>query len=141
MLKLPSEDYLSKLSWSEKECLRLLYERTRARTSELARVLNLSNSTVTELLQKLARKGLVIYERYRGVSLSNRGRFIATEIMRRHRLLEALFVNLGLSPDEACMEARKFDYLISKELASRICKHLDEPRFCPCGKQIPKATM
>ncbi len=128
---------ISGLNWSEKECLRLLYDKGSMKPGELARALKLSPSTITELLQKLANKGLVLYERYRGAKLSEGGEKIAKKIVKKHRILEVLFVNLGLANDEACLEASKIDYLVSENLIECIYKKLNYPTKCPCGKRIP----
>ena len=125
------------LNWSEKECLRLLYERGVMRPGELATELKLSHSTITELLQRLAEKGFIVYEKYKEARLSKDGTLMAMKIVRKHRLLEVLFVKMGLNACEACLEARKVDYLISDDLAYKMCYYLGNPEKCPCGKRIP----
>jgi len=59
-----------------------------AKTSSIARCLNVAPASVTEALQNLSEKGYVHYEPYRGATLTEQGKGIAESIKRRHRLLE-----------------------------------------------------
>ena len=60
--------------------------------SKLAERLAVAPASVTEMVQRLARDGLVKHVRYRGVSLTGRGRRAALRVVRRHRLLETFLV-------------------------------------------------
>jgi len=76
--------------------------------------------------------------RYRGeYRLTEKGRKVALEILRRHRILEAFLFQLGMEADEACLEASKFDLFIGKKAVQRIYDAVGRPRTCPHGKVIP----
>ena len=60
--------------------------------SKVAERLAVAPASVTEMVQRLARDGLVKHVRYRGVSLTGRGRRAALRVVRRHRLLETFLV-------------------------------------------------
>jgi len=124
--------------------LKFLYRRQheesrRVGTSALAEAFGVKPATVTEMLQKLSRKGLLGYTHYRGVSLTEKGVYEAQRLLRKHRILEVLFVRLlGYSPEEACEEATELDHHVSERLANAICHACDHPGVCPCNKPISK---
>ena len=112
-----------------------------AKTGDVAKILGITPGSVTNTLEVLETKGLVIREPYRGVRLTNSGRKIALLVFRRHRLAErlltdALHFDWTDSHDEAC----KLEHSISEPLASSIEKALGGPRVCPHGNPIPDET-
>ena len=64
------------------------------RTTEIARSMDISPSSVTEMLQRLSEKGFIEYEKYRGVTLTEEGLKIATRVSRKHRLAEQFLSEL-----------------------------------------------
>src|SRR5881227_1035732 len=68
-----------------------------ASTTDLAALLEVRPASVSGMLRKLSALGLAEHERYRGVRLTERGRRVALEVIRHHRLVELFLVeNLGL---------------------------------------------
>lgn len=109
-----------------------------ARTSDLVNMLKVSPGTVTNMIERLERDLLVIHEPYRGVRLTERGREIALSVIRRHRLLERLLVNiLGVEWHKAHEIACKLEHWIDKHVAKRIEHVLGYPKTCPHGNPIP----
>ena len=131
-----------KLTENESKYLKFIYrkqneESDRVKTTKLAEHLEVKPSTVTEALQKLAEKNFLEYNSYRGVKLTEKGINVAQNLLRKHRVLETLFVNhLGLKPKKACDEALKIDYHTTNQLVDSICQTLNHPKTCPCGKEI-----
>lgn len=127
---------------SEGEYLKLLYRRQveegeKLRTLVLARTFDVHSATVTEMLQKLASKGLIEYTRYYGAEFTEDGVAEAQRLLRKHRLLEVLFVNLlNYNAEKACEEASKLDYHCSEYLTNAICQTYSHPGLCPCNKVI-----
>ena len=77
-----------------------------ASTKEVASRLGIAPPSVTNMFVRLQEMGFVDYERYRGVSLTERGREEALRLVRRHRLIETfLLEHLGYSWDEVHEEA------------------------------------
>jgi len=70
-----------------------------ARVSDLAEALGLSRSTVSNMVRRLARRGFVNYQRYRGFTLTEQGREVAAHIKDRHRTLTELLTLMGLEPE------------------------------------------
>jgi len=132
----------SKVTVNEGKYLKLIYrkqqeELSKVGTTLIAKTARVRPSTVTEMLQKLAEKGLLRYKRYYGVELTEEGIAEAKKLLRKHRLLETLFVNaLSYGVQKACEEASKLDHYASEDLANTICQSYGHPEHCPCDKII-----
>ena len=108
-----------------------------ARTTAIAKCLNISPPSVTDAMQKMADQGLVVYEPYRGVTLTKEGLAIATGIKRKHRLLEVFLTNiLHIDKDKAHVEACKTEHSLSDETENSLSNMLKAPARCPHGCPI-----
>ncbi len=108
------------------------------RTKELSERLGVYPSTVTEMMQKLADRGLVIWISYGGVKLTDAGKEYAKFILKSHRILECFFFQyLGLDPIQVKDEICGIEHHISGETLERLYEKLGKPKFCPHGKPIP----
>lgn len=110
------------------------------KTNDIAYKLDHSAASVTDMLQKLARKKLVRYEKYRGATLTRNGLQIALRVLRKHRLWE-LFLNkvLAFTWDKVHDIAEQLEHVQSDELIERIDAYLNYPKFDPHGDPIPDA--
>lgn len=110
-------------------------------TSAIAEVMQTRAASVTDMLKKLSDKGLIHYERYKGVSLSREGIRLATQLIRKHRLWEAFLVDkLGYTWDEVHEIAEQLEHIQSESLIDRLDHFLGHPRFDPHGDPIPDAA-
>src|SRR2546429_6559347 len=113
-----------------------------ASTTALATLLEVRPASVSGMLRKLAVLGLVEHERYRGVRLTERGRLVALEVIRHHRLLELFLVeNLGMSWDEVHAEAEVLEHVLSEDLEDLIAAKLGDPTLDPHGDPIPSREL
>lgn len=127
-----SEDYI-------KAIFKLEEKGRSVSTNSLADVVGVSPAAVTKAVQQLARKKLVSYEHYHGVSLTQSGRKVAVEMIRHHRLLETFLHNvLGYTWDEVDSEAERLEHHISEKFEAAIDKMLGYPSFDPHGDPIPE---
>lgn len=109
-----------------------------APTGELARRLGLTPGSVTGMLQRLDRAGLVEYAPHQGARLTDQGRQAALRIIRRHRLLELFLVeSLGMPWDEVHDEAESLEHSASDRLIDHIDEYLGRPNLDPHGDPIP----
>jgi DtxR family Mn-dependent transcriptional regulator len=109
--------------------------------SQLAAVLGLAPSSVTEMVKKLAAQGLVTHRPYGPVSLTPAGQRRAAGVIRRHRLIETWLVReFGYAWDEVHDEAEVLEHALSDRLLEGIDARLGRPRFDPHGDAIPDAT-
>ena len=109
-----------------------------ASTNAIAREMNTSAASVTDMIKRLSEKGLVEYQRYRGATLSSEGRVLATSLVRRHRLWESFLVDkLNFKWNEVHEIAEELEHVPSDALISRLDAFLGHPRFDPHGDPIP----
>jgi DtxR family transcriptional regulator, Mn-dependent transcriptional regulator len=109
-------------------------------TSALAEELNVSAASVTDFVKKMAGKKLISYEKSRGVMLTEKGRQIAVNIIRKHRLWEVWLVNkLQFKWDEVHDIAEQLEHVVSEELITQLDKHLGYPKADPHGDLITDA--
>lgn len=108
--------------------------------SALARGLSLTDSTVTAMIQKLARDQLVHHVPRREISLTDSGTALARDLIRRHRLIETFLYNrLGYTWDEVHVEAERIEHAVSRKFVEAIDRELGYPKFDPHGDPIPDA--
>lgn len=106
----------------------------------LAHRLGVAASTASENIRRLGGQGLVEHVPYAGVSLTDKGRASALEVVRRHRLLETyLHDRLGFDWDEVDDEAEQLEHAVSTRLIQRIDEDLGFPKTDPHGDPIPAA--
>jgi DtxR family Mn-dependent transcriptional regulator len=111
-------------------------------TTALAERLDVRPASVSGMLRKLAVLGLVEHEPYRGVRLTDRGRLVALEVIRHHRLLELFLVeSLGMSWDEVHAEAEVLEHVLSEGLEELIAAKLGDPTLDPHGDPIPSREL
>ena len=126
-----TEDYI-------KAIYKLQRKHSKVITSALAAELRLANPSITDMIQKLSRKGYVRYVPYQGVLLTEKGRHMALKILRRHRLWEMYLVRfLKYSWDEVHDEAERLEHVTSDELEERLDNALGWPTRDPHGDPIP----
>lgn len=107
-------------------------------TNKLAASLRIKPATVTDMLRKLALDKLVKHEKYYGVTLTEKGRKAALEIIRRHRLWEVFLAQkLHFAWDEVHDIAEQLEHVKSEELIERLDKFLGYPKTDPHGDPIP----
>lgn len=104
----------------------------------IAEVLRIAPASVTEMLGKLSREGLIEYEPYKGSRLTREGMGIAISLLRGHRLWEVFLINhLGYSWSEAHEDAELLEHITPPRLTGRLDKFLNYPAYCPHGSAIP----
>ncbi|MEM3476217.1 MAG: metal-dependent transcriptional regulator [Candidatus Bathyarchaeia archaeon] len=131
-----------KISPAIEEFLEAIYKLQKdegcAKTTQLAKLLNVALGTVTNTVEKLERLNLIVHIAYKGVKLTKKGEALALSIIRRHRLSERLLADfLCVEWDEVHEKACLIEHGISDEVASLIEKKLNYPKTCPHGNPIP----
>jgi len=90
------------------------------------------------MVRRLADQGLLAYERYHGVKLTESGRRAALRTLRRHRVIEAYLAEaLGYPWDRVHEEAERLEHAASDELVDRMAATIGEPEVDPHGAPIP----
>jgi DtxR family transcriptional regulator, Mn-dependent transcriptional regulator len=107
-------------------------------TNALANELHTRPASVTDMLKKLKTQKLLLYEKYQGFKLSNEGRKIALQIIRKHRLWEFFLVEkLHFGWEEVHEIAEELEHISSKKLIDRLDEFLGFPKADPHGDPIP----
>jgi len=133
------------MTFSEENYLKAIYHLTSATDSEvstnsIAEMMETKASSVTDMMKKLAEKGLVNYKKYQGVSLTDNGRLSAKMIVRKHRLWEVFLVEkLGFAWDEVHEIAEQLEHIKSEQLINKLDDFLGNPTEDPHGDPIPDA--
>jgi DtxR family Mn-dependent transcriptional regulator len=107
-------------------------------TSSIAQSMGVSLASVSEMLRRLAEKGLVEHTPYGGAILTDEGRQRFLRLTRRHRLWE-VFLNryLGIGWEDVYPHACDLEHATSDLVANRLAEFLHNPASCPHGSPIP----
>jgi len=104
-----------------------------ARVKDISYELGISAPSVTEMIQKLKKKGLVSYESYHPVRLTDEGDELARCLESRHEILEELFKTIDVCEKTAQEDACRIEHQISSETVEKLGKLLDylkQNRIC-----------
>ena len=129
---------------SEEDYLKQIYElsiergRERIRLSELAETLGYSDQSVNEKVRKLVEKDYVVFEPYKGITLTPTGVSEALRMIRSHRLWEVfLHRAFGYSWMELHEDAEELEHASSPRVIESLYRYLGEPKYCNHGNPIP----
>lgn len=107
-------------------------------TNALAERLGVTPASASAMVKRLSEDGLATYKPYKGVRLTKRGRSVALEVLRHHRLLELYLTEAFDMPwDQVHAEAEKLEHVLSEELEELIAAKLGDPKLDPHGDPIP----
>ncbi|WP_299015739.1 metal-dependent transcriptional regulator [uncultured Polaribacter sp.] len=107
-------------------------------TNAIAKSLATKASSVTDMVKKLSEKEVVVYKKYKGVTLTAFGKKTAANIVRKHRLWEVFLVEkLNFSWDEVHEVAEQLEHIKSPKLINQLDAFLSFPTHDPHGDPIP----
>src|ERR1700741_708314 len=106
--------------------------------ARLVERLGLSAPAVSETVNRLVDHGYAELLDDRSLRLTDKGRQVATSIVRRHRLAERLLVDvIGLEWEKVHKEADRWEHAISADVEEKLVALLGDPATCPHGNPIP----
>ncbi|MFT3662616.1 MAG: metal-dependent transcriptional regulator [Gordonia sp. (in: high G+C Gram-positive bacteria)] len=106
--------------------------------ARIAERLEQSGPTVSQTVARMERDGLVRVAGDRHLELTDTGRALAVQVMRKHRLAERLLVDIiGMPWDEVHDEACRWEHVMSENVERRLLLVLDNPTTSPYGNPIP----
>jgi DtxR family Mn-dependent transcriptional regulator len=106
--------------------------------ARIAERLRQSGPTVSQTVARMERDGLLSVEGDRHLQLSERGRALATAVMRKHRLAECLLVDvIGLDYADVHEEACRWEHVMSEAVELKLLTLLGNPTVSPFGNPIP----
>lgn len=104
----------------------------------IAAYLGVSAASVSEIIRKMEKEGLVQSMEKRSIRLTRKGEEAAMRLMRIHRLWEVFLVeHLGYSWGDVHEEAEKLEHAASSRLMEQLDRFLGYPEMCPHGRRIP----
>jgi DtxR family transcriptional regulator, Mn-dependent transcriptional regulator len=107
-------------------------------TTAIAEALQTKPASVSDMLKKLAKKKLIFYTKYKGVTLTQEGQKTALLLIRKHRLWEVFLVKtLNFAWDEVHEIAEQLEHIHSTLLIERVDEFLGYPKYDPHGDPIP----
>jgi len=107
----------------------------RCRINSIAKMLNIKQPSVIQMLKKLSEQGLVVYNK-NGIKLTESGQEIGTTMMRNSRLLEVMMQSaLKVKIDEEMVCG--IEHHMKKQFTDALCTMLNHPRKCPHDHEIP----
>ena len=133
------------MTYSEENYIKAIYhlslfQKKGVNTNAIAKMIETKASSVTDMIKKLAEKGLVEYQKYQGVTLTETGLYSAKMIVRKHRLWEVFLVEkLDFSWDEVHDVAEELEHIKSEKLINKLDAFLGFPTEDPHGDPIPNA--
>lgn len=106
--------------------------------ARIAERLDQSGPTVSQTVARMERDGLVVVASDRSLQMTEKGRNLATAVMRKHRLAELLLTDiLGLDIQRVHAEACRWEHVMSDEVERRLVSVLDNYERSPFGNPIP----
>ena len=106
--------------------------------ARIAERLHQSGPTVSQTVARMERDGLLTVEGDRHLELSDKGRALATRVMRKHRLAERLLTDvIGLEIEYVHEEACRWEHVMSEQVERRLVELLEHPTESPYGNPIP----
>ena len=141
-MRLRDEWLVARVSLSRLEAVYLvelhkMADEARTGTSALAARFGVKGSSVVDVVKRLEKKGLVVREPWRSISLTRRGEALAEQLIHNHRVIETYFHRvLNLPAQLACSEAQKLDSLLSWRTITSMCRALNCPTTCIHGEKI-----
>lgn len=129
---------------SKEDYLNLIYrlggEKELVPNKLLSEQMGIAPASVTEMLSKLSREGLISYTPYKGSLLTEEGLESCIQVVRSHRLWEVFLMrHLGYTWSEAHEDAHLLEHTAPPRLVERLDRFLNFPAFCPHGSVIPTA--
>lgn len=127
-----------KLTASQEDYLEAIYnisqEKMASRGKDIAQYLNVKASSVTGALRTLGKMELINYAPYDLITLTEKGKVVAEEIVKRHKALEKFLINvLGIDKKEANDAACKMEHSVPKMVVERLVKYSEYVERCPKG--------
>jgi DtxR family Mn-dependent transcriptional regulator len=97
----------------------------RVHTSDIASAFDINPASVTEMFQKLSDENYISYEKYSGVTLTDKGRKIAVQTKQKHDILKNFFTILGVDDHTADADACKIEHSITKSTFEKLTRFVE----------------
>jgi Mn-dependent DtxR family transcriptional regulator len=120
----PAQDLTSVEDYME-VIYELILEKGYARSIDISKYLGVKSPSVTSMLQRLHRMGLLVYERYRGITLTAKGERLARSVKQRHLVIAKFLQILGVAENIANSDAEGIEHHVHRPTIERISTFVD----------------
>ena len=114
-----AEDYLERI-------LQLQEKQERVISLDIANSMKYSKPSVSRAMKNLRENGYIIIDSTGAITLTEKGKKIATRIYERHKIISEVLMRLGVSEENAVKDACKIEHDLSDETFDAIKKHIEE---------------
>ena len=114
-----AEDYLESILILQEQC-------GSVRSIDIVNKLGYSKPSVSIAMKKLRESGYISMAADGTITLNDSGMEIASRIYGRHKTITRLFQHLGVSPEQAAIDACKVEHDLSQETFERICAFVEQ---------------
>lgn len=118
-----AEDYLESILILQEQC-------GQVRSIDIVNRLGFSKPSVSIAMKKLRESGYISMAVDGNITLTDNGLEIATRVYGRHKTITRLFEVLGVSPEQAAIDACKVEHDLSEETFGKICKFIEDQGLC-----------
>ena len=122
---LPSSDFTTSVEDYLEVIYELMQERGYARSVDISEYLGVKSPSVTSMVQRLHKIGLVVYERYRGITLTDKGRRLARSVEQHHLVITQFLRILGVGENVANSDAEGIEHHLHRATIDRITQFVD----------------
>ena len=102
----------------------------RVHTNDIASALEVNPASVTEIFHKLSDEGYIDYEKYGGVTLTDKGRKIAKDTKRRHDALKEFLTLIGVNEEIAGKDACEMEHILHRSTMDAVIKFVETIKNC-----------
>jgi Mn-dependent DtxR family transcriptional regulator len=107
------EDYLEVI-------YELIQQKGYATSIDIAECLNVSQPSVTKMMRRLDGSGLINYEKYRGIKLTERGTVTGRDMHKRHSIVSEFLKMIGVDEDIAHRDAEEIEHHVRPETLRKL---------------------
>jgi len=122
-----TEDYLEAI-------YSISHQKGYAKVKDIAELLHVAPPTVTEMFKKMQKSGFILYERYSGVTLTEKGKTVAIKTQKKHDTLVQFLRILGISEEVADQDACRIEHVVNKETMKRLTAFVE---FVQQSEEMP----
>ena len=121
-----------------KEIYKLIEDNKKVSVSSLSTTLGVSKSSVSNMLKKLVKMGLVNTAPYQPIILTKNGKNLSEKIVAKHRLIESFLVEImEFKPSQVHIIAEEIEHINSPDFFRKVKEMLKEKNTDPHGSSIP----
>lgn len=106
----------------------LIAESRPAQVRDVAKMLSVKMPSVVKAIRELKKLELVTQEPYANIELTEKGRRVARQVLRRHTLLRSFLMKLGVSRPNADRDACLMEHILSAETLDRIRTYMKDSK-------------